>query len=439
MQNLKGKKLLVLGGVYQHCKLVEAAHELGVTVIVDDYLPPELAPAKQMAEKYYMHNVNDIDEIVEMCREEKVDGVIAASLDACQRPYQKICEKLGVPCFGTARQYQILTDKNAFKKQCRLSGLDVIPEYTEEDFSSEEVCAQRVEFPIFIKPCDSRGSRGQNICSNYNEAIDAIAFARSESASGKIVIEKYMGQGNDFSMTVIVINGKVYPYRTVDRILGKYEDGLDKLAVGSATPSVFTQTYMKHVHHKVERFVQDVGLVNAPMFMQGFVDGDTVRFYDPGLRFPGGEFERMFKAATGKNVFYPIIEYALTGKASEDAVTMELDDVWLKGKTAAQVLPTLRGGTIGKITGLDEIRKHPDVVSVFERLLVGDTVVESHNVGQRFCEISLVSDGAQQMRDVIRWIYDTLKITDTNGEDMIVSRFDPELFVQRQASLKTSH
>ena len=60
---LKGKKLLVLGGVYQHCKLVEAAHELGVYVIVDDYLPPEQAPAKQIAEKYYMHNITDYDDI----------------------------------------------------------------------------------------------------------------------------------------------------------------------------------------------------------------------------------------------------------------------------------------------------------------------------------------------------------------------------------------
>lgn len=32
MIDLKGKKLLVIGGAFQHCKLVEAAKELGVTV-----------------------------------------------------------------------------------------------------------------------------------------------------------------------------------------------------------------------------------------------------------------------------------------------------------------------------------------------------------------------------------------------------------------------
>ena len=431
MKDLKGKKLYVLGGVYQHCKLVEAAHELGAYVIVDDYLPLEQAPAKQMADKHYMHNIFDIDEIVETCRAEKVDGVIATSLDACQRPYQQICEKLGLPCFGTKEQYTILTDKNAFKEQCRKSGLDVIPEYTEGDFVSEAVCAEKVKFPIFVKPCDSRGSRGQSICQTYAEAVQAIAFARSESASEEIVIEKYMGQNNDFSMTLIVLNGKAYPFRTVDRILGKYEDGLDKLAVGATMPSVFTKLYMDNVQKKVEKFIADVGLVNAPIFMQGFVDGDTVRFYDPGLRFPGGEYERMFKVATGKNPFYPLIEFALTGSVSEDSLSLSMEDIWLQGKLAVQVLPPLRPGVIGSIEGLDEIEKHPDVVGVFPRYAVGDEIKQTHNVNQRFCEIDLVCKNDDAAVQTVRWVYDTLKIKDTVGENMIVSQIDPELLSGR--------
>lgn len=431
MKSLENKKLLVLGGVYQHCKLVEAAHELGVYVIVDDYLPPEQAPAKQLADKYYVHNIFDIDEIVAMCRDENVDGVIATSLDACQIPYQKICERLNLPCFGTREQYRILTDKNAFKEQCRKSGLDVIPEYKEADFISEDICRNNVEFPVFIKPCDSRGSRGQSICYTYEQAISGIAFARSESATGQIVIEKYMGQNNDFSMTILVVNGKPYPFRTVDRILGKYEDGLDKLAVGATMPSVFTKLYMDNVQKKVERFIADVGLVNAPIFMQGFVDGDTVRFYDPGLRFPGGEYERMFKAATGKNPFYPLIEFALTGTVSEDSLSLTMEDIWLRGKLAVQVLPALRAGVVGSIEGLDAISKHPDVVGVFPRLMTGDAVAQTHNVNQRFCEIDLVCENNTAAVQAVRWIFETLKVTDTAGNDMIVSRFDPNLLLSK--------
>lgn len=432
MQNLQGKKLMILGGAFQHCKLVEAAKELGVTTYVTDYLPLEQAPAKQMADGYFMHNITDIDDIVETCKREGIDGVISTSLDACQLPYQQVCEALNFPCFGTAEQYRVLTDKTAFKAFCRRCGVDVIPEYSSEDFASAEVCAQRVEFPILIKPCDSRGSRGLSICRTYEEAVNGIAFARGESATGKIVIEKYMGQNNDFSMTIIVVNGKAYPFRTVDRILGKYEDGLDKLAVGAVMPSVYTDLYMKNVHDNVARLITDLGLVNAPVFMQGFVDGDTVRFYDPGLRYPGGEYERMFKAACGVDLFYPLIEYALTGRVSEDAIGLTEDAVWLEGKLAVQVLPTLRPGIIASVEGLEEIRKHPRVVSAFERYAVGDTIKATKNVNQRFAEIDVVCDTAQEMAKVVAWVYETLRVCDEDGKDMIVSRYDPGIFLTRK-------
>ena len=431
--NLNGKKLLIIGGAFQHCKLVEAARELGVITYVTDYLPVEQAPAKQIADHYSMLNITQIDEIVEYCRAEGIDGVISTSLDACQKPYQQICAKLGVPCFGTEEQFRILTDKTAFKACCRKNGVDVIPEYGAEDFANAEICAERVEFPILVKPGESRGSRGQSICHSFEETAAAIDFARSESANGTVVIEKYMGQANDFSMTILMLGGKAYPFRTVDRFLGNYEDGLDKLAVGSASPSVFTGIYMKNVHEKVEKLYQDLGLVDAPVFMQGFVDGDTVRFYDPGLRLPGGEYERMFTAVWGKNPLHPLVEFALTGAVSPDTITMTKEDVWLDGKTVGQVLPALRPGTIASIEGMDAIKAHPCVIAAFPRFAVGDIIKPTHNVNQRFCEIDLVCGSDEEMKAVADWIYETLVIRDKQGNNMVVSKFDTNRLLQRKA------
>ena len=431
IEKLKGKKLLIIGGAFQHCKLVEAAKELGVITYVTDYLPLESAPAKQIADKYYFYNITDYDEIVEMCKKENIDGVISTSLDACQKPYQKICARLGLPCFGTERQFEILTNKNLFKEYCRKNGVDVIPEYFETDFVSEEKCNLAVSFPILIKPSESRGSRGQSICNNYIEACKAIDFAKSESSNGQVVIEKYMGQANDFSMTILMLHGKAYPIRTVDRILGKHEDGLDKLAVGSHSPSIFTKIYMDNVHKRVEKLYQDIGLINAPVFMQGFVDGDTVRFYDPGLRLPGGEYERMFTIATGKNPLYPLIEFALTGDVSNKTMVFNPDDVFIQGKVVGQVLPTLKQGKITKIEGIDKIRQRKEVVAIFERFKVGDEILATHNVNQRFCEIDLVCNDNKEMKEVADFIYETLKVYDENGEDMLISKFDTNIFTSQ--------
>lgn len=75
-------------------------------VYVVDYLPIEKVPAKQIADKHFGSNITDYDEIVEMCKVEGIDGVIASHLEACQIPCQVVCERLRVLCFGNAEQFK---------------------------------------------------------------------------------------------------------------------------------------------------------------------------------------------------------------------------------------------------------------------------------------------------------------------------------------------
>lgn len=423
---LKGKKLLIIGGAFQHCKVVEAAKELGVITYVTDYLSPEKAPAKQIADNYWMYNITDYDNIEAECRREGIDGAIALCLDACQRPYQQICEIMNFPCFGTKEQFFALTDKNAFKKLCRENSVDTIPEYAIEDFANESICNTRVKFPIFIKPCDSRGSRGQSVCNTYEEALKGIAFAQSESQTGNVVIEKYMGAKHDFSVSYVIVDGKPYLTRTGNRYLGTSEDGLDRLCIAGVSPAYFTDVYMNNVHDRVCNMFKNINLKNGPVFMQGFVDDNTVRFYDPGLRFPGIEYERMYERACGINPIKALIEYAVTGKISEQYNLMENTEL-LNGKIAVDLLVALKPGKIDSILGIEEIGKHPNVVSVFTKMSVGDVVEPCHNVNQRLCEIDIVADSVPEMQQIIEWIYKTLVVRDNLGNYMVTSKFDISL------------
>ena len=76
MDNLRGKKLLILCGNVVHVKVVEAAKEMGVYTIVTDSLPLSDAPAKALADEALFFNVLDVDNIVNWCKQNKVDGVL---------------------------------------------------------------------------------------------------------------------------------------------------------------------------------------------------------------------------------------------------------------------------------------------------------------------------------------------------------------------------
>lgn len=414
----KQKKLLILGGASIHCKVVEAAKALGIYTIVTDYLVD--SPAKLMADEKWMLNITDIDEIVQKCKEEQVDGVLSVCIDPCQRPYQKICEKLNLPCFGNEEQFFTLTDKRAFKEFCIKTGVDVIPEYSIDDVEKENV-----EYPVLIKPVDSRGSRGQTVCYNKADALKGIEFAREASSNGDVLIEKYMGGKQDFSMTYLVIDGKANLVRTGNRYLGKAEDGLNKQCVLSVSPSSHTDMYLEKVHNNVLNFINKLGIKNAPVFMQGFIDGETVRFYDPGLRFPGTEYELLYRKANGTDLMKILVSFAVTGIM--DYSFGEVDNGYkLNGCHAVQMFVAACPGKISVFDGLDEISNHPNVVTVSQRYFVGEEVPESGDVRQRICEIVILVDKTTTVKEMINWVYSKLEVKDENGKDMLVSLVDPD-------------
>ena len=76
-----------------------------VYTIVTDNVKYDDSPGKKIADEYWDLNIYDVHGIVKKAREQKVDGVISGWLDPCQRPYQEICEQLGVSCYGTPVSY----------------------------------------------------------------------------------------------------------------------------------------------------------------------------------------------------------------------------------------------------------------------------------------------------------------------------------------------
>ena len=419
MKNFDGKKLLILGGAAIHSKLVKAANQMGVHTIVADYL--ENSPAKKIASESVMLSITDIDELERYCREQKVDGVLNMCIDPAQRPYSELCERLGLPCYGTPEQFFIMTDKHAFKDFCQKNGVDVIPEYTEEDVRRGEA-----EFPIMIKPVDSRGSRGQTVIYTADDLDASIEFAKSESSGDDVIIEKFMGGCQDFSMTYFVVNGKPYLTRTCDRYLGKEEDGLNKQCICCVGPSKHTNLYLDMVHEKVVEFIKRLGIINGPIFMQGFIDGNTVRFYDPGLRCPGGEYEALLKELTGADVMSLLVEFALTGKIERPKKFN--DSLFrLNGYHTIQLPITARAGTISVFDGTDEISANPYVNTSFKRYEIGETVPSTGDVRQRIYEVALTVDNAWSVEDAVKWVQAKLTVLDENKNNMLVSQVDANI------------
>lgn len=414
------KKLLILAGAGVHCKVVQAAKELGVYTIVTDNLAIENAPAKQMADEVLNYDIYDIDNIVTYCKENKVDGVLGFCIDPTQRPAQEICERLNLPSFGTKEQVFALTDKNTFKQLCVRNSVDIIPEYSEENID-------KIEFPVLVKPVDSRGSRGIEVCNNADELLEYLPIAKKESSNGKAIIEKYMGNNQELTITYIVKNGEPNLISIGDRYPGKKEDNLNRQNICVIQPSHYSDLYLKNVHPNVIKMIKNLGIKNGPVFMQGFVDGETVRMFDPGIRFPGNEYERIYTKATGMNPMKSIIKYVVGGEI--DDYKGQLNNSYLlNNKIAIQYMINVGPGKIGKFNGFDEIAKIPQIVDIQQRHFVGDFIENTGDIKHRAGEICLLCErNLEEIKNCILTIQKHLVVEDENCKNMLISPFDVNL------------
>ena len=416
--NLNGKRLLILGGTPQQLKLVEAAHNLGVYVIVADWL--ETSIIKRAADAAYALDIKDVDGICELCRKQSVDGVICGWVDPAQRPYQQVCQRLDVPCYGTAEQFRLMTDKKAFKAMCSRSGVDVNPSWTEE-----EAIAGLVEFPVFVKPVDSRGSRGQAICYDLDQLMIAVATAKHESSDGGVIIERYMGGCQEFQVTYFFENGHAHLVRTADSYTGSEGSGLEKVVLGAVSPSRYTQLYLDKANDAVVRMFKSMGYTDGPVFMQGFVDGDTFRFFDPGLRFPGVDYERVYKKVLGIDLAEIMVRFALTGAVTKSAVAN--NGVWLAVRAAAVLFPTIKPGIVGSLNCIRAVSDLPCVEACIPRVVEGDEVSFTCDVNQRLAEIDVVANDYCELANAVDAVQKMLDIRNDEDEPMIFELFDTDV------------
>ncbi|MBQ3447381.1 MAG: hypothetical protein IJG37_07045, partial [Synergistaceae bacterium] len=354
---------------------------------------------------------------------EKIDGVINMYYNPCQLPYQEICERLGLPCFATKEQHQIFTDKRLFLKACAENGVDIIPQYSVEDFASDN---PNVEYPVYVKPSDSRGSRGQSICHSYGEVKAAILRAKSESTNGEVLIEKYMGHAQDITMCYFMVDGELRMEYIVDKYNANPEDGFPGSVLCGAAPSVNARVITENSRPQVERMLKNLGFINAPVFVQGFVDGEKFRVYDPALRLPAGLYDLALRDITGFDLFRAMIEFALNGKFPAYMHDIE-KTIPLNGNHYVSMWVFLRPGTISEIHGLDKLRSREHVFSVMPKYKEGDKIEEWRDIRQSFCEVVIFCEDIKELRGAIRGMYSDLEILDENGKDMKTAFFDPDI------------
>ena len=418
--NIKGKKLLFFDGSGLAASAVKRAKELGVWTIVANFYGPDKAPAKLIADECWDVDFSQVDNMVNLIKENSIDGIFVGWTDSHLPYYAEICEKAGLPCCGTVEQFDILSnDKRRFKQACREYGVPTIPEYKIDlNFSREDL--DKFDYPVLVKPADESGSRGVRRCDNEEEFVSYYKELYASSKSKKILVEKYINSPKEIYLHYTMQDGYCSLSSTFMKQKARGEEKVASSAILHVFPSSYIDLYKKVAHDSVKNMFEGLGLKNGLVMMQGFIDGDQFYFYESGLRMGGEQFYVFASPINGINALDMMIEFSVTGKMT-CGNAREQDNPYYT-KTCCNYYITLKGGIISKIEGLEEVEKMPQVLQNATFKKIGDEISSATSLDRVIYRLHVMDDTPEALAKTLDKISHTLQIYDQDGNEMQVEQ-----------------
>lgn len=418
MEDLKGKKLLLLGGPSLMVDVIKKARELGVYTIVTDWYDPEVSVAKKEADEYKMMSSSDVDALVQFVKDEHIDGVYTQYTDSALPYCQQVCERTGLHFFIDGKQEHLISNKEQSKHLCMEYGIPVSKEYhMTEEFLEKDIAA--IEWPVLTKPTDNSGQRGITICNNLEELKAGYAYAKENSKEGEVVVEEYM-KGDYLVLNFTLQDGNLYLSGMADKpvIDEKYSNGLIRLPKGYIMPSKYLDLFYEKRFKNFEALAKGIGLKNGNWSVECVCRNDDFYVFEMQFRLGGMRHYTFVQAENGIDTLEMHIRFALTGKF-EGYDLAKLDTPYYK-KTYCSLNILLKDGIITKVEGLELLDQLPEVKSYLPMHQLGDKVELSGTVFQIFMKASIVAESYDDLKRVLERIQNTIKVFDENGNDMML-------------------
>lgn len=412
MENLVGKRLLILGGSMWKDAIKTFAQEQGIILIAAGLYH---AGIFDIANESYIIDTIDADVMKTFVKEHQIDGVYMGGVEFIINGACDWVNALGFPCYYTKEKWNLLQNKANFKRLCSQYGLPVVM-----SFSSPET-VQSTDYPVIVKPADGYGSHGVACCHNEDELKENYDKALLISPSKQVLVEKCVNNdgfmpfytiiNNNIELSAIVDN-----YAVTDTGNGSFTNAL--YLCNSDDAAAFQQKF----GDSIARMLSDIGIMNGNLWFEVFKDHGNYYFNECGFRYSGhGSIYSVYFNSSINQVATDMY-FALTGK-SIACTSPQLLERTVYGKYC--IYPVhIREGKVSKCLGFEKIRTLPSVVAVCQQLKEGDEVKDASAFSGIFAFIHFQYNTADECKRIIREIQSLIQVEDAFGNDMIWDSFD---------------
>lgn len=292
-------KIAVIGTSEGQKGLLIAAERKGIEAIA--FSVPGKNDYSHLAKKHYNISVDDVDNIVEICKAEGVCGVVSNGSDFTAKYANEISYKLGLPC-NDPIAYRKASDKYYVREKTqKIEELAKINHYLyREGFIPK--------FPCIVKPQISGGKNGLSIAYDMESFNKAINYARNNSDC-EILIEDYI-TGLELSVEVLSFNGS---HRVIQTCEAETSGQPHFVEVAHHLPANISNVTLKKIERIVPNILDAINFKNGATDIEMMVDDkDNIYLIEVNLRGAGGNITNdLVPLSTGYDYLGGLIDISM--------------------------------------------------------------------------------------------------------------------------------
>lgn len=358
--------------------ILRRARELGIETVVVSYdhgdrcLPDELRALTDMLVVADANDENALTAtVLELHRERPFTGLIPG-FEFYVEVVARLAARLGLPGLPVAA-VRGLRDKAQMRERAAAAGLRV-PRLAAVTSSADlDAAADRVGYPLVLKPLDSAGSV------HVSRADDAVQLRRAydwmladdrtdlgRRLDGRAVVEQYI-EGQELTVEGYVDGGQVVIVSVTDKFLGPEPTFVE-------TGHIVEADLPRVIRDRVESFttalVRALDVTLGPFHCELRLADEEPVLLEIGARLPGGHIVDLIELATGVSLPH-IMLAAYTGQDPAVVAPQAAPRAKFAG-IAMFIAPEVE--EVARITGFERVANAPSVLAAELYVEPGDPV-----------------------------------------------------------------
>lgn len=286
--------------------LVEKAREMGLRTIC--FAWAEGAVCRDMCDKFYPVSVTEKEEILRICREERIDGICTIASDVAAPTVAYVAAQMGL----TGNSYEAsLRANNKYLMREALAAADVpCPGFVcAKDTAQLSTLNSQLSLPLIVKPSDRSGSLAVTKVDKQKELETAIRKAQEASFKGEAMVEEFI-EGREISVEMISCRGVHYALQITDKVTTEAPHFVE---LEHHQPSTLPAPVQEHIFAITRRALDALGLTNGASHSEYKITREgRIVVMEIGGRM-GGDFigSHLVQLSTGYDFLRGVIEVAL--------------------------------------------------------------------------------------------------------------------------------